>query len=236
MRILFLILGVLLFSLVPSVYAEVKHIGLELSESCQRLENEACGSDQLLSELYPETKLKPYLQKLLDDSSELSKVQNKPEQFLSKQKLDCIKRNYCESFNIKPNQKMMYWLNPDYTARQFLDSIITITPNMLNKNLNVTTNPIVEGENSRRITFEIHNLYVSSNCYEAMLKPETLWKELGFVIHYMAKNCQDAKLLGIFNKIYSEPLDKHDLDISTSPNFQAQQKLKEDMEKCKTKC
>lgn len=226
-----------LFVVVPLANADYTHIGIEWSQSCQTLNtihNDKCSSPDFVNLLYQDTKLKPSYQKAYDDAQADQKTKIHTNGVLIKHKLSCISKNYCDAFT---NSTVYYWFNPDKSSRPYLDHIITLTPNMLDRNIYQTnkTNPIIDNGTSRAITFNTHDLFIDS-CATAILKPGVIWKDLGRVIHYMVNGCQNPELLGNLKDNYVEPISKHILDITTSPNWNYTQKLKADIERCKIKC
>ena len=106
---------------------------------------------------------------------------------------------------------------------------------MLNKNINTLGTPITDQGTFREITFDTHKLAITY-CKHANLDPDIIWQELGRVIWFMLDNCQNPQILGKLKDNYAESLPKHILDITTSPNWQFKQKMKEDIERCKVKC
>lgn len=230
----YLLFSIPLLFLPGIIYAEPIHIGLEFSSSCLALisvnDTKTCGSPELLQQIYPETKLIPSFQNSFEETKKIPKDYAKAKSFLLFKKLDCIKNNYCNIFD-----NVSYWHNPDNLARPYFDILITIQTNMKLSNYNKTANPITTGDNSRQITYDVYNLHIE-DCRKAIYDPDVLWKEIGHIIHYMINDCENERDLGTLKTIYSQSLPKHELDVTSSPNYQATQKLKEDMERCKTKC
>lgn len=200
----------------------------------------------------PESKIRPYLDiqikiepntlrtNIIDDSSttQLRKNTQLIKEYAADQLTKVNRINILDKLietENESNNSDLDLLKEYKTEKQNLLSEIK-TLNEKIKELQIESNPIVESNGNREITFNVDRLYINQRCSEATLKPELIQAELGRIIYYMFKNCQDDQILGKLKDNYHEPIDKHELDITTSPNWQAQQKLKEDMEKCKEKC
>ena len=252
MKLLIIILSLAIIGTFSTAYAELqqikittpnpgnfKHIGIEWSKSCEYLislnDVKTCSSKDMIKSFYPDTKLKADYQKSLnsikDDPQKIFKANN----YIKKNKLDCISRDYCNLFAIKHDQKVLFWFDPDQDARGYLDFIITIQSNMSSKNISLKGSPITDNGTTRTISFNTHDLYVHS-CDRAIIKSNQLDKDLGKIIYYALGNCQNPAILGNLKDNYSETISKHILDITTSPNWQAKQKMQADIMRCKVKC
>lgn len=216
------------------------HIGIELTDSCLSListgDIETCRDYPYLDAMYSETKPKESYQKLIEQAELTDKTHYQMNNILLNHKIQCVSKDYCNIFEINKNHKVLYWFSPDDKVRPYLDILIRIHPNLLHKNIDQTLEPISGNYTSREISFEVNRLFVYPSCRIADYTPEILYRELGGLIYYMLDNCLNDNLLGKLKPKYTEPLDKHILDIETSPNWQYAQKLKQDIERCKLKC
>lgn len=240
MKILLLIPFLLLIGSFSLVYADFTHIGIEWSKTCETLilsgDFNTCSHPDFVNALYHDTKLKPSYQKIIEDVKDDPEKKFKTNNQLLINKSTCVKRDNCFIFELYPNQKILYWFNPDDSYRDYLDKIITIQSDMLIRNLIDDSNPIIDLDGStRKITFDTNNLFIDS-CSRAYLDPDIIWQDLGKVIYYLSSGCKNPEILGKLKDNYEAPISKHILDIETSPNWQFEQKMKADIERCKTKC
>lgn len=217
----------------------IKHIGIEWSKTCESLmitgDQKTCSTKEFIKSLYPDTKLKQDYQNSLNNLKNDEQTKFKTNNYISKQKLSCISKDYCDIFQVKRNQKVLFWFDPDYDVRGYLDFTITIQSNMLDKNPNFAVSPISDNGTNRKISFKIHDLYIHS-CDTAIIRSDQLYIDLGKILYYALKDCQNPEILGKLKDNYEEPLSKHILDITTSNYWQEQQKMKADIERCKVKC
>jgi len=193
---------------------------------------DTCSNPDFIKSLFNTVLLKPSYQKLVNDSEKTEKTNLRLNDILLKNRISCISKDYCEVFRIS---NVMIWINPDSLTRQHFDHIITIQANMLDTNMNQTRNPITDNSTFREITFDTHNFSIQ-HCKYATLKPGIIWQEIGRILYYLYDNCKNPEILGNLKDNYAQTLPKHILDITTSPHWQAEQKLKENIERCKIKC
>lgn len=231
-------LGLALFLIPANAETKLIHIGLSLSESCNSLiesgDVETCSSYPYLNSLYPETIPKESYQRLIQEAEQTEKTQYQINNILLNHQIQCISKDYCNIFETK--SKVLFWFNPDTKVRPYLDVLIEIHPTLKHTNIDKTLQPITTNSTHRQLDLEINRLYVHPSCRIADYTPEILYREMGGIIYYMLNNCHNDNHLGILKPNYSQQLSKHIADLSTSPNIQAQIKLKADIERCKLKC
>ena len=204
---------------------DITHIAIEFSESCVLLQSlgdaDTCSTPQYLQKMFPEAKLKPSFQKLFDNAKDNKETQVQKNDILLNHKLSCVQKDYCEVFSIDETKKnkLVFWYDPDQKIRGYYDHVITITPNILHANIDPYKNVISSTETTRIIEMEIDQLYFES-CSEIIYKPDYIWLEMGNIIGYLVNDCSSPKLLGSLYIPYAIELEKHDLDVTTSPNWQ----------------
>lgn len=225
------IVSVLFVALVTqTAYAEYsyKHIAIEFSESCQLLQllndTQTCSSSEFLKSMYSETKLKPSFQKLFDNAQDSKRSDYQKNDILLNHKMSCISKNYCNVFDVDENQTVLYWYEPDNSLRGLYDGVITISPNILPKNID-SSEPIISENQTRTLHLQIDRFHVS-NCWNVAYNPDVIWQELGFLIWYVADDCTDSKKLGILDRPYTKQLKVTKIDITTSSNWQYLQEQK----------
>lgn len=199
----------------------IKHIGIEFSESCLMLislnDLDTCSTPEFLKILYPETPLKEKYQTLFDNAQ----TQNKENSFQNKSvqnfELACIKFNQCDIYQLKPNQDVIFWYLYDDKERDYLDHIIVITPNILHLSYEYD-GLIIENQTGRHLQTDI-NQVILTTCHFITYNPVVIWKELGFIINYIKNNCQDLNDLGALNEPYTIPLNKTEFNPLDSPSY-----------------
>lgn len=246
-RYVFPICALIVFSLIGSVfiqnaYGELTHVGIELSNSCLALiearDFETCTSYDYLNYLYPDTKLKPSFQKLVDNAQQSERLKYQTNNIVLNHQVQCVLKDYCNIFEAHPKQTLFFWFNPHEDIRGKLDIKITIHPRLLPKNIiDVSESSAILYENGNRYaTFEVKNLFIYPSCKTAEYDPITLYKELGRIIWYMLKDCKDPNLLGYIGDIYKVKITKNDFNINNSSQYQYNKWLKEAIANCKQKC
>lgn len=235
---------ILQFLSIPGVNAEtnITHIAIEFSDSCKVLisinDTETCYSFFFLDSMYPDTKLKKDYKHILEQIKIDPKTEYQTRNAILDHKLQCVSRDFCDIFEKRDNQEVMYWYNPDDKVRKYYDAIITIYPNMLIKNIKRDSEESIFIDNGtmRQITYNTNRLYIDDGCKHVTYDPLVISEELGRIIYYVYNNCRDDSILGKLKDNYIQTIDKHVLDITTSPHYQYEQELKAKMEKCKELC
>ena len=89
---------------------------------------------------------------------------------------------------------------------------------------------------TRQIVFNVNQIYTDIACKNSFFAVNNLAIELQSLINFMSTDCENRELLFAFSLTHVNTIPKHQLDVTTSPNWQYQQELKELIIKCKVKC
>lgn len=212
-------------------------IGIKHDKTCQALiaagDTWTCPTFEEISELFLEVELKPEYQNLIDnEENRINQITNNAK--VEKLSSDCIRFDLCYHFT------KGYWKDPSDFLSRSMDTI-TITANMKIQNaahLKYSDIAIITADNKREINFELNQLYISSNCKDAIFNPGSDWQyELGHLIYYMKLNCNDPSILTrVFDMNYTVTTEIHDYDPLTSPNYQYRLWMEQAKDMCKVKC
>lgn len=231
----------LLFFNYSGAFAETsyKHVGIQLSNSCLSLitlnDTGTCSTFDYLDILFIETVPKDSFQKLIDNTQRTERTKYQVNNILLNHQYQCVTRDYCNIFNLKgdnvyPNFEgdVLYWFDPSDKFLPNLDILIRIHPNLKPSNIDKSLESIQNNATMRTLILEVDTLFINSSCKIADYTiKNNIDMELPFVIWHMIDNCKDLKILGGLDEPYTKELDKHELDIATSPNWQYQKELKE---------
>lgn len=209
---------------------EPKHIAIDFSDSCLamfELDNfDSCGDPNVIMQAYPQAKVKPTFQKMLDDSAKLERVKYQKNNILQNHIKSCVTENYCNIFDNYSN--VYYWYDPDYNIRGYYDKIITISPNLKHTNLNTQNQEIFDNGTSRTLILDTNQINIRS-CHNIAYTPEPFRQiqEMGGLMWFILTDCTNENRLGVLKEPYTQQHTKHDLDITTSPNYQYLKQLEE---------
>ena len=98
------------------------------------------------------------------------------------------------------------------------------------------TDNINSTDTGREIVHNINQVYTDIDCRESFFAVDSLEPELLALLDYMYGDCVDRELLLPFALTYTQELQRHVVDITTSPNWQYQQQFEESVKRCKLKC
>ena len=98
------------------------------------------------------------------------------------------------------------------------------------------TTQINNTDTGREIVYNVNQVYVDIDCRESFFAVNNLEAELLALLDYMYGDCVDKELLLPFALTYTQTLPRHEVDITTSPNWQYQQEIQESINRCKLKC
>ena len=201
--------------------SDMKHIGIEFSESCLTLislnDTDSCGSPEILQLVYPEVKVKQSYQELFDNAQKQNKEAYQQNNSIQNHLLACLKYGSCNVYDFQPGQKIGYWYNYDKKARDYLSHIIVIQPNILHLSHDFES-IILDNGTARNIEFEFNQIAISS-CHRITYNPIHILKEFGYILYYLGNNCTSEKYLGPLADPYIHPLEKTPFNPLDSPSY-----------------
>ena len=216
----------ILIVLLPYVQAEepkIKHIVIEWSEACLTLISlgnfEPCGNPETIKLMFPPPTLKPNYQKMFDDSAKIDRAKYQINDAILNHKKNCVKENYCNIFENYSNT--YFWYDPDQAIAGYYDKRITISSNMLPKNLNTINDEIFVNATNRFLILDTNQINIK-NCNKITYAPDyyRMIYEMGGLMWHILDDCKDNKKLGILNTPYIEIHDLTVIQIDESPNWQ----------------
>lgn len=191
-----------------------KHIAIEFSETCKSLQalndHDTCSSPEFVKSLFPPTKLKLSYQLMFDNAKQGEAERYQQNNAILNHKFSCVKSDYCNVFDIKPSQKIVYWYEPDSKTSEYYDAKIIINANIKHKNLNTNTDAIDDNGTARKIDLDTNQINIKY-CKQVTFDPNYIEFELGRLIWFISGNCTDDKRLGYLTNPFVIDLEKTDL-------------------------
>ena len=214
---LILIAVYLTFAQAEAQETKYTHIGIEFSNTCLTLidlgDVWTCSTPEEIQKRFIPTGLKSNWQIVFDNTNKDDPFEyQKANNIFNNHQKSCFYKDYCNVFDIKDGETVLYWYDFPNENRQYLDHTIIINTHLLNKNIDKSLDSIVinDGQNigddkSRYLALEVDRLHID-NCRIAMYDPEMILVELGSIIWYLEDNCKDKKKLGIMGIPFIEEL------------------------------
>jgi hypothetical protein len=238
------VMGLLLGSFVyAEAYAETdyNHIGIEFSNTCLTLielgDIWTCSTPEEIKTRYLETPIKANWQVMIDNVNRDNAYEyQKTNSVFDNHQKSCMYKNYCNIFDVKDDQKTIYWFDYSTENRRYLDHIIIINTHLKAKNIDKTLDSIFFKNDTKAIptdTFngtkrtlelEVNRLHID-NCRFAMYDPDYILAELGGIVWYMEDKCQDKTKLGVLAIPYIEDLVNSEYSPLDSPAWLELQRL-----------